>query len=495
VPLAAFTLLNRGLLHCFAGDLRRGLPELEEGVAATEALREADLAPFRQDAGFRGAVRGTLVTWLASAGRFEEARVMGERVVRGASGVIGGDLYQGLRNAYAALGRPDDATTAFHHTCSAYRAAEHFTILGAIIGDHLAWVTIPYRTDDLAERAQLGREGDAANERIRGVFVQHSSHWARMPLLHLEGDWAEAERAALLWLAGGTSGTTALRLLGPIAYHRGDRETAWEWVREGLPAGRATVPGEVGEFLDILILQRLAAALAIDAGDLPTAREWLEMHDRWHAWSDAMQGRAEGALVWATYFRAAEERDVAYERAKEALEHATAPRQPLALLAAHRLLGELDTDHGQFTDAEEHLTAALALAEACVIPYERALTLIARAELRAATGEREAAQMLANEARTICAALGARPALARADVLIAQLATRQPALPAYPDRLTTREVEVLRLIAQGRSNQEIATALFISTRTVNRHIENLYRKIGAHGKADATAYALRQHLA
>jgi DNA-binding NarL/FixJ family response regulator len=50
---------------------------------------------------------------------------------------------------------------------------------------------------------------------------------------------------------------------------------------------------------------------------------------------------------------------------------------------------------------------------------------------------------------------------------------------------------VLRLIARGKSNQQIADALVLSLRTVERHITNLYGKIGAHGKADATAYALR----
>jgi DNA-binding CsgD family transcriptional regulator/pimeloyl-ACP methyl ester carboxylesterase len=61
-------------------------------------------------------------------------------------------------------------------------------------------------------------------------------------------------------------------------------------------------------------------------------------------------------------------------------------------------------------------------------------------------------------------------------------------------RLSRRETEVLRLIAAGRSNQQIADELVLSLRTVERHITNLYGKIGAHGKAEATAYALRHGL-
>ncbi len=54
---------------------------------------------------------------------------------------------------------------------------------------------------------------------------------------------------------------------------------------------------------------------------------------------------------------------------------------------------------------------------------------------------------------------------------------------------------MLRLIAAGQSNKEIAADLFLSVRTVERHITNLYAKIGARGKADATAWALRHDLA
>ena len=66
--------------------------------------------------------------------------------------------------------------------------------------------------------------------------------------------------------------------------------------------------------------------------------------------------------------------------------------------------------------------------------------------------------------------------------------------PANPDHLTAREVEVLRLIAAGRTNAEISAELVLSLRTVARHITNIYAKIGARGKADATAYAIRHHL-
>lgn len=65
----------------------------------------------------------------------------------------------------------------------------------------------------------------------------------------------------------------------------------------------------------------------------------------------------------------------------------------------------------------------------------------------------------------------------------------------YPDGLTEREVEILRLLAAGRSNREIAEELVLSVRTVERHIANIYAKTGTHGRAAATAYALAHRLA
>jgi len=61
---------------------------------------------------------------------------------------------------------------------------------------------------------------------------------------------------------------------------------------------------------------------------------------------------------------------------------------------------------------------------------------------------------------------------------------------SYPDGLTAREVEVLRRLAGGKTNGEIAEELYVSVRTVERHIANIYAKIGTRGRANATAYAL-----
>jgi DNA-binding NarL/FixJ family response regulator len=63
-----------------------------------------------------------------------------------------------------------------------------------------------------------------------------------------------------------------------------------------------------------------------------------------------------------------------------------------------------------------------------------------------------------------------------------------------PILLTRRELEVLRHIVEGLSNRDIAEALSLSVRTVERHISNIYNKTGIQGRAAITAYALRQEI-
>jgi len=90
-------------------------------------------------------------------------------------------------------------------------------------------------------------------------------------------------------------------------------------------------------------------------------------------------------------------------------------------------------------------------------------------------------------------AMGMQPSLERA-LRIGGRRRQEPKEPARPDGLTEREVEVLRLIATGKSNREIADCLVLSVRTVARHITNIYGKIATRSKAEATAYAIHQGL-
>jgi DNA-binding NarL/FixJ family response regulator len=104
--------------------------------------------------------------------------------------------------------------------------------------------------------------------------------------------------------------------------------------------------------------------------------------------------------------------------------------------------------------------------------------------LRAALGE-------ATFARAWRAGQALTGARASAEAMSALTVARaRPPTPPRGDGLSRREAEVVALIAAGLSNRAIATHLSLSIRTVERHITNLYGKIGARGRADATVYAL-----
>ena len=66
--------------------------------------------------------------------------------------------------------------------------------------------------------------------------------------------------------------------------------------------------------------------------------------------------------------------------------------------------------------------------------------------------------------------------------------------PAYPAGLTTREVEVLRLVAAGLTDAQVAEHLVISVRTVNKHLTSIYNKLGVSSRAAATRFAVEHHL-
>jgi DNA-binding CsgD family transcriptional regulator/tetratricopeptide (TPR) repeat protein len=101
---------------------------------------------------------------------------------------------------------------------------------------------------------------------------------------------------------------------------------------------------------------------------------------------------------------------------------------------------------------------------------------------------------LQNEALAISSELQMLPLIERVTALQKRTGLIFGPGPIYPGGLTKRELEVLRLVASGFSNREIGSKLVLSTRTVERHITNIYRKINARGRADATGYALGHGL-
>lgn len=514
--LGAAARCHRGLLRCLTGDVRGGLEDLGAGAEALDALSAGEVARLAAVQGRLGipldaGLRGLQALWLAIVGRHAEALAAGTRVVTAHPAPRGelpldddprGDAWTGLGIAHAVLGQPDEARAAFAAAHALFGASGHYLSVSTTAVTDLVHATLPYAATDRAARARLAAAVPAAHGRLAGIGRMFPPMAMLAWLHYIAGDWATARAG---WEAAGQTNpaawrSTAARLalapvaIGRIARAQGD-EAAARTAVDGLLAGPGDAPG--AEHLHLALgTQSLAADLALDAGDLPAALAWLEAYDRWLAWSGAVLWRAEGALGWARYHRLAGEYDLARAHAATALAHASAPHQPLAALAAHRLLGELATATGAHADAERHLAASRDLADACAAPYERALTLLALAELRAATGDRDGATTTLVAARATLESLAARPALARATALSARLAALvAPDAPGYPAGLTTREAEVLRLVAEGLSNAQVAERLFLAPRTVNTHLTNIYTKLGVDNRAAATRFALGHGLA
>ncbi len=138
--------------------------------------------------------------------------------------------------------------------------------------------------------------------------------------------------------------------------------------------------------------------------------------------------------------------------------------------------------------------AAFALASACAAPYEQALVLYALALLARAKSQRAETMRCLDEARALCAPLRATSLLTRLDALAERTRRARDRGPSTPGGLTPRQVEILRLVAAGRTDREIAALLRLSERTVSNHLAHIFAKTGADNRAAAVAFAARHGL-
>lgn len=172
---------------------------------------------------------------------------------------------------------------------------------------------------------------------------------------------------------------------------------------------------------------------------------------------------------------------------------ATKPLRAEASLGA----GYLALAEGHADEARRHLEDAVDLFLQSGAPFEVARARIELARALGALGRDAAAREEAHRAIDLLAELHAELEIARARELIASLDQGAPQPGAKPSRtagLTGREIEVLKLVAEGFNNQTIGERLFLSEHTVHRHVANILNKLSVSSRAAAVAQAARRGL-
>lgn len=237
------------------------------------------------------------------------------------------------------------------------------------------------------------------------------------------------------------------------------------------------------------------AFVAMDAGGLIV--EWNPAAERLFGWSrtEALGRRVSDTIVpcrhraahdqgLARYFDTGEAPVFGTRVELEVARHFDAPF--LRAVAAHAN-GAVLLAEGRVGPALEALREAWSAWEQIDAPYEAARTRVLVGVACAQLDDKDSGSMEWDAARVVFRQVGAMPDLAALD------SAARPGRSATHG-LTPRELEVLRLVASGGTNKAIAETLFLSERTVDRHVSNLFTKLGVSSRAGATAFAYERGL-
>jgi DNA-binding CsgD family transcriptional regulator len=295
----------------------------------------------------------------------------------------------------------------------------------------------------------------------------------RTEIISLRGAWAEAlaeaERAGPRCLEGANprAAGEAAYLEGDLHRLRGSHEAAEEAYRRASRCGVEPQPG--------LALLRAAQ------GNVEAARAALR---RALAETTAPSGRARLLPALVEIALAAGDPAAARAACVELEGLATAYGSAMLDAVAARARGALELAEGDPEAALPSLRRAAGAWQELEVPYEMARARALVAQACRALGDEDAARMEREAAREAFARLGAASDLARLEG------------PARRERhgLTDRELEVLRLVASGQSNKAIARELVLSEKTVERHLSNIFAKLGVSSRAAATAFAYEHEL-
>jgi DNA-binding CsgD family transcriptional regulator len=299
----------------------------------------------------------------------------------------------------------------------------------------------------------------------------------RSELMQLHGAWQnavdEVQRACeRLAEPTGQSGAGAAYYQQAELYRlRGEFEKADEAYRRASQAGRKPYPG--------FALLRLAQG-QIDTANVAIRRGLQEVR--------AFKMRAQMLCASVEIMLAGHDLPAARGAAEELARVASQLDAPFLCAASAQASGVVALEAGDVNAAVELLRDAWTIWQDLDAPYEvarvRALMGLAYRQL----GDDDGAQMEFEAAGETFDRLGAAPDAARVAALLT------PVSPQSSGSLTGREVEVLRLIATGKTNRAIATELVISEKTVARHVSNIFTKLDLSSRSAATAYAYSHKL-
>ena len=159
----------------------------------------------------------------------------------------------------------------------------------------------------------------------------------------------------------------------------------------------------------------------------------------------------------------------------------------LGAMAAHAR-GAVELAEGDAHAALGSLRRAFEVWQQIEAPYEAARVRVLVGLACRALGDDDGGGLELDAARAVFEQLGAAPDLARIDALT------RGAPSGHPHGLTPRELQVLRLVAAGKTNKAIAAELFLSEKTIDRHVSNIFTKLDVPSRAAATAYAYEHKL-
>lgn len=320
----------------------------------------------------------------------------------------------------------------------------------------------------------------AARWKNRQFHAQCRPHYAAV--LTWRGAWEEAERELLTCIADLTAVSPPMAVEGTVRLAELRlRQGRWEEAERLFEQVRHEPIAQIGQ-----------AELALCRGDAAVALQFAERALRRVAKND----RLERMPALESYIRICLANNQ-IERARAALPEldemlGSAPTRPVR--AAVRLSrGLVSAADGDLEAACSDLEDAIDLFEASEAPFEASRARIELAPVLTRLGRQVEAVRVATVAAERLEALGAVQEAQRARALLQ--GGESAAVPEdRPRGLSERELEVLRLLARGMSNQEIAEVLVLSVRTVQRHVDNIYTKIGIRGRAAAGAFAATHHI-